>query len=304
MKFSIILPTYNRASTFLKHAINSIVSQSYEDWELIIIDNNSTDNTIDLIKSFQNKKIKVYGIKNHGIIAKSRNLGIAKSTGSHIALIDSDDFWEQDKLLHSSKHFNKYKVKGFCHSEYWMYPSGKREIKHYGPEQNYLYYNLLKKGNCLSLSAVVLHRDILMKVGSFSEEHKFVTAEDYHLWLRLSRINYNINFSNKILGTFRVHDKSESDNILKNTKAISEVITTQYLEHKIIDPTKNKALYKCWLTTGKLYQLKGNYRDSFKSYLKAINYSYLSINAFVLIISLLVPHKLFLTVYKLLGKNK
>ena len=63
MKFSIILPTYNRASTFLKQAIDSVVSQSYENWELIIIDNNSTHNTDELIKSFHNEKIKTYKIK-------------------------------------------------------------------------------------------------------------------------------------------------------------------------------------------------------------------------------------------------
>ncbi|MBT5862849.1 MAG: glycosyltransferase, partial [Gammaproteobacteria bacterium] len=75
MKISIILPTYNRAELFLERAIDSVVNQSYKDWELIIIDNNSTDNTKVLVDSYKDKQIYLYGISNNGNIAKSRNLG-------------------------------------------------------------------------------------------------------------------------------------------------------------------------------------------------------------------------------------
>jgi len=77
--FSIILPTYNQ-SDFLKKSINSILSQTFQNWELLIIDNNSTDNTDNVIQSFQDNRIKVYKINNQKILAKSRNLGIKKST--------------------------------------------------------------------------------------------------------------------------------------------------------------------------------------------------------------------------------
>ena len=98
MKVSIILPTYNRASSFLKEAIDSVINQSYMNWELIVIDNNSTDNTIDLVESYKSNKIFIYQINNNGVIAKSRNLGIEKSSGDYVAFLDSDDFWYKNKL--------------------------------------------------------------------------------------------------------------------------------------------------------------------------------------------------------------
>ena len=120
MKFSIILPTYNRADTYLKDAIDSVVNQSYINWELLIIDNHSTDNTDELIGSYKDDRIKLYKIRNNGNIAKSRNLGISKADGSYIALIDSDDFWHRDKLKLVSEYLSIYPNDGLCHSEYWL----------------------------------------------------------------------------------------------------------------------------------------------------------------------------------------
>ena len=303
MKFSIILPTYNRASTFLKQAIDSVVSQSYENWELIIIDNNSTDNTDELIKSFHNEKIKTYKIDNHGNIARSRNLGIKKSNGDYIALIDSDDFWEKDKLLHSYKHFKNSKSDGFCHSEYWLYPSGCQEIRHYGPNQNFLYSNLLERGNCLSLSAIVLSKNILIKVGGFSENDSFITAEDYDLWLRLAKINSKMFFSKKIMGTFRIHVDSESRNIMKNTNAVSKVIKAHCIKHNLSNSIRNNSLANCWLIAGKIFQLNNEYKHACKAYFKSLSYSFLSVEALILLFSLTLPHKFFISCRKFIRKK-
>mgnify|MGYP001372150101 CR=1 FL=1 len=303
MKFSIILPTYNRASTFLKQAIDSVVSQSYENWELIIIDNNSTDNTDELIKSFHNEKIKTYKIDNHGNIARSRNLGIKKSNGDYIALIDSDDFWEKDKLLHSYKHFKNSKTDGFCHSEYWLYPSGCQEIRHYGPNQNFLYSNLLERGNCLSLSAIVLSKNILIKVGGFSENDSFITAEDYDLWLRLAKINSKMFFSKKIMGTFRIHVDSESRNIMKNTNAVSKVIKAHCIKHNLSNSIRNNSLANCWLIAGKIFQLNNEYKHACKAYFKSLSYSFLSVEALILLFSLTLPHKFFISCREFIRKK-
>ena len=95
--FSIVLPTYNQ-SKFLEKCINSILSQSFKNWELLVINNNSTDNTINLIKKFNDKRIKVFNINNEGILARSRNLGIRKSKSEWICFIDTDDRWYPKKL--------------------------------------------------------------------------------------------------------------------------------------------------------------------------------------------------------------
>ena len=137
-----------------------------------------------------------------------------------------------------------------------------------------------------------------MRIGGFSEEKQFITAEDYDLWLRLARNNYKISFSKKVLGTFRIHGKSESDNIIKNVNAVSDVIESHYSKYRIFNPKKSKAISRCWMNAGKSYQIKGEYINSFKSYLKSLKFSFTSIYVCLLIISLLIPHKVFLSIYK------
>ena len=91
------MPTYNNGS-FIHTAINSVLKQTIRDFELIIVDNFSTDNTSKIIKNFKDKRIKYFKFKNKGIIAASRNLGISKSKGQYLAFIDSDDKWYDNKL--------------------------------------------------------------------------------------------------------------------------------------------------------------------------------------------------------------
>ena len=87
---SIVIPTFNREKK-LKKAILSVINQSYTNWELIIVDNNSSDESEALVNSFKNKNIFFYKIDNKGIIAKSRNFGVSISNGDYICFLDSDD---------------------------------------------------------------------------------------------------------------------------------------------------------------------------------------------------------------------
>ena len=88
---SIVIPTYNR-SLFLERSIKSIINQTYQNWEIIVIDNNSTDDTDLVLEKYKEKKILIKKINNEGIIAKSRNLGIKLAKGEYIAFLDSDDW--------------------------------------------------------------------------------------------------------------------------------------------------------------------------------------------------------------------
>ena len=94
---SIIIPTYNRAKLVGK-ALKSIIDQTYKNWEVIVIDNHSTDDTDKIFKNFIDPRIRYFKIHNHGIIAKSRNFGIKMAKGEWIAFLDSDDWWTNDKL--------------------------------------------------------------------------------------------------------------------------------------------------------------------------------------------------------------
>jgi len=291
MKFSIILPTYNRADTYLKGAIDSIVSQSYDNCELLIIDNHSQDFTDELIDSYKDHRIKTYKIHNNGNIAKSRNLGIKKSSGDYIALIDSDDFWHRDKLKISLEYLEKNKLNGLCHSEYWLYETGETETRHYGLA-GFSYNNLLKNGNNLSLSAVIVHADILKDVKGFSEDIEYVTAEDYDLWLKLAKNNYKIKFIKNVMGTFRIHQYSESSDVDKNIKAICSVIKNHCKDNDVYKNKINIYISNAYIIAGKIFQLNNLKNKSLKYYIKSIRLNPIQLKPYYMLFSLLFPIKI------------
>ena len=94
---SIVIPTYNHAH-FLHDALLSVIAQTYQNWEAIVIDNHSNDNTDQVVHSFGDARIKLLKVHNQGIIATSRNMGIKKAKGEWVAFLDSDDLWYPKKL--------------------------------------------------------------------------------------------------------------------------------------------------------------------------------------------------------------
>ena len=94
---SIIIPTYNRAYS-LENTLKIVLNQTYRNFEIILIDNHSTDGTSNLVGRLNDKRIKFIQIFNNGIIAKSRNKGIKEAKGEFIAFLDSDDWWTENKL--------------------------------------------------------------------------------------------------------------------------------------------------------------------------------------------------------------
>ena len=103
---SIIMPTYN-SSRWISDSIQSVLDQYYEQWELLIVDDGSTDNTKNIVKDFLNdKRIKYYYQENYGP-ATARNIGISKASGKYLAFLDSDDIWKPNKLELQLNHFKK-----------------------------------------------------------------------------------------------------------------------------------------------------------------------------------------------------
>ena len=94
---SIVMPTYNRGFC-IERAITSVINQTVSDWELIVVDNNSSDNTDEVINNLLDDRISIVKINNNGIVAKSRNLGIKMANGCFVAFLDSDDWWAEKKL--------------------------------------------------------------------------------------------------------------------------------------------------------------------------------------------------------------
>ena len=219
---SIVIPTYNHAE-YLQQALQSVIDQTFHDWEAIIVNNFSDDATLQIIEQFNEPRFRVINFRNHGIIAASRNEGIRNSLAPVIAFLDSDDTWYKDKLSKCMSEFENG-AKVVCHGENWISDSSVPRAIFYGLAEKATYKNLLFRGNCISTSATLVNREVLEQLAGFSENPSFITAEDYELWMRISLATTNFVFIHEILGEFRRHGKSASSSVDKHLAAEIAVI--------------------------------------------------------------------------------
>lgn len=198
---SIIIPTYNHAH-FLKKCLSSVINQTFSNWEAVVVDNYSKDNTVGVVESFNDQRIRMVHFSNNGIIAASRNKGMELAKGDYIAFLDSDDFWYKDKLEMSLKYLNNadivfhtldvYTKKGKCYYR----KARSRHLK------TPVFADLLTNGNPLGNSSVVVRKTIIDAVGRFDENVSLVAMEDCDMWLRIAKITEKFVCIPKILGGY------------------------------------------------------------------------------------------------------
>jgi len=238
--FTVVIPTYNQAQ-LLKTCLNSVFKQTFNNYEIIVIDNYSNDNTSDIVRK-NNKKIVYKKINNNGVIAKSRNLGIKLSKGKWIAFLDSDDYWDKNKLKKIYQLISKNSFKVICHSVWTTNKLHKKnKVLTCGPYKKNFYQLLLKHGNRLNTSATIIEKNFLYKNKIlFNEKKSFITAEDYDFFLNIARKEVNFHFTNDPLGYNYFHDKSASSNLFRHFKAIESVI--KHHVFNVQNFSKNKKL--------------------------------------------------------------
>ena len=229
--FSIIIPTYNQ-DYLLKKALESVINQTLNEWEVIIINNYSTDETIKVFQSFKDERIKLRNFCNNGIISSSRNYGLNLAKFPYIAFLDSDDLWFPKKL---EKTFS-YLIDGndiVCHDEIWFWPDGTKKRVNYGPEKRSLYENLLLKGNVISTSAISCKKELLLELNGFDENPLMAGNEDYDLWMRISKLEkYKFKFIQEALGYYRIHTSNNSKKLLKQLRSEIYVINKNFYNSK------------------------------------------------------------------------
>jgi len=214
---SIVIPTYNHAP-MLQRALATVVEQTYQNWNAIVVNNFSTDNTLDVVAAFNDPRIQCVNFRNNGVIGASRNEGIAIATGKYVAFLDSDDTWFPTKLeqcveiLESGSDL-------VCHAEYWIDESGKSRLVAYGPSEAATHHNLIYKGNRISTSATVVRAALLKEVNGFDISPELISTEDYDLWIRLAAKSDKFAFISEPLGEYHRHDNNVSANIEKHLAA-------------------------------------------------------------------------------------
>jgi len=184
---SVVMNCYN-GEAYLYESIKSVLSQTYENWELIFWDNQSTDSSAEIFKSYRDKRFRYFYANGHTSLYKARNLAIEKSKGDFIAFLDTDDLWSKEKLKLQMFYFNNPEV-GVVFSNLWMLKKNLKKKKLYTNKKlpRGKIYNELIEHYCVGILTSVIRKKFYLKLEKKFDE-RFSIVGDFDLFLRLSKI--------------------------------------------------------------------------------------------------------------------
>ena len=199
---SIIVNCYN-GEKYLSETLDSILDQTYKNWEIIFWDNKSTDSSAEIFKSYKDIRFKYFHSNEHTSLGKARNFATEKSKGDFICFLDSDDLWSKEKLMLQMSYFINSEV-GVVFSNYWILKKNKKKklFTHKKLPRGNIYNDLIKNYNIGILSAVIRKKFYLRLEKKFDE--RFSMLEDFDIFMRLSKLCVFESIQ-KPLGLYRLH---------------------------------------------------------------------------------------------------
>ena len=203
---SVIMNCHN-GEKYISEAIDSVLTQIYNNWELVVWDNKSTDNTRDIVNSYSDHRIKYYCSDEFTALGEARNLAIKKSKGDLIGFLDSDDLWLSDKLKMQVPAFNDEKI-GICISDsYFFNETGviKQIYKKKKPPTGMVFKELLGR-YFISMETAMIRRSSLDKLNEWFDP-RFNMIEEYDLFVRIG-YQWEVEYIDKVLAMWRLHKDS------------------------------------------------------------------------------------------------
>ncbi|MFH1230501.1 MAG: glycosyltransferase family A protein, partial [Planctomycetota bacterium] len=266
---SIIIPAYNRGH-LLKRTIESVLTQTFHDFELIIVDDGSTDDTKEVVGNLQKRdsRIKYIWQKNSGAPARPKNTGIKNSKGEFIAFLDDDDEWLSQKLEKQIQLFRNSQKRnlGFIGCNAFIVNGKNNKTQEYiTPRYKNIFRKLLESDFIWSSSSIIIKRKVFDDIGLFDERLKM--ADDWDMWIRIAR-KYDFDFVPEPLLKYFWHE----ENFTKTLGGLKRVQEHEYILGK------HENLYKKYPKTysvglrkvGTLYLLNGDSKTARAYFIKAI----------------------------------
>ncbi|MHC4139756.1 MAG: glycosyltransferase family 2 protein [Planctomycetota bacterium] len=235
---SVIIHTYNNEK-FIAETVESVLNQTYKDYEIIVVDDGSVDGTRDALLPYM-QEIR-YHYKENGGIASAKNAGMALSKTEFIAFLDHDDLWVPDKLKLQIEYFNKNPQVGLVYAKYTTFRDGK-ELRT-KPEKGYsgwVFKELLSK-SFIQTSTVIVKKECLDAVGPYDESLSL--GDEYDMFLRISK-KFQCGFVDKGLTRYRIHDTNASNNDFLFDKENLGVYKKIYSNFTDLDGIEKKILKK------------------------------------------------------------
>jgi glycosyltransferase involved in cell wall biosynthesis len=228
--FSVIIPTYN-SSDKLFRAVKSVLDQTFTNFEIIIIDDGSLDNTKEVVFSFDDYRVKYLWIPNSGGPARPRNLGIKNALGIWLCFLDADDWWNVNKL-EKCFDFLDDRVDILYHDLFNVYKNPSMFQKKVSKGRylgNFIIKDLLINGNCINNSSVVIRSSIFNKIGLICESKDMVATEDLNTWLRVAEVSSNFFYLPISLGFYYIDNTGLSSKRMTTSIVASTVDFIKYL---------------------------------------------------------------------------
>jgi len=210
MKISVILTTYNRAKKYLPKAIKSVLNQTFKDFELIIVDDGSTDNTTEVVRSFKDSRIKYFKIKHFGCDTYPKNIGTKRSNGEYVAYLDDDCAYRMDHLQVLFNVLERDKEKKFqvVYGDRWVHYDNPKDGKDQIGIYNNFDYSYLMKRNFIDTSDVLIRKEALFEVGGWDEGiKKFI---DWNLWVRMAKRGFRFKRVPIIITDYTIYRQMKS----------------------------------------------------------------------------------------------
>lgn len=269
------MPVFNGAE-FITESIRSVQSQTFEAWELIIVDDGSTDATSEMVRICQeaDARIKYYRQGNRKQAA-ARNKAVAHAEGKWIAFLDADDVWLPNKLTEQLACLQRvtadvYYSYGFIINQFGDLVGSYETISGFTSAEQM--YKRLYNGNPIPVLSVILKREWLDRIGGFDEDTRFAGCEDLDLWLRLSRAGADFYGIEEKLFKYRMHTNSASQDSLQMKMAEARVMYNNYnpsvFNEAEIEIIKKRVILLVRSIVPKLYDLKK--KDGIVSFLSII----------------------------------
>lgn len=270
---SVVVPTFNRAQ-LLSETVISILGQTFQKFEIIIVDNMSEDGTETYVRGLDDPRIRYYRNPNNGTIAINRNFGIRQARGKYVAFCDDDDLWLPEKLQKQLTHFSAEGIS--CVATDYI-PIGDMNFINkslqFLPREEYrdfTYKEILLPFNPVVTSSTLVRRDCLLEEGGFDESPEFQFIEDWELWLRLSRKS-KIRILADVLLKYRMSHKEGRDArqvTLNLLKILEKHYNVGYMDKKAL----RSAWGNCSVVIGKAF-LDANDIHGIKYYFRGLLFS-------------------------------
>ena len=277
--FSVIIPLYNKAP-YIRKTVESVLGQTFGDFELIIVDNGSNDGSSEIVSQFNDPRLSVHRMEENVGVSNARNIGVGLSSAPYVTFLDADDWWEPTFLEEMKGLIERHPNVGIYGTRYYIVKNGKKRVAPIGVKEDFIereinYCRVYAKTLCMPLTSitVAMPRTIFDELGGFPPNIKL--GEDFILWVHVA-LKHPVVLLNKPLSNYN-QDVDASFRGTHNKRYDPDTFMTFHFDQFRLEEERNHDL-KVLLDRIRVYTLmifrKNNlYPDSVKREIAKVNFT-------------------------------